>query len=657
MINNSAVPKFLKKNSIYIIVFILASIISIGLMKYESGAYDTKTLYGNTETTVPFTISKDMVLTQDFQAENLVGGGINLEAIENIDEVPNVDVEIKLIDRDTNNEISSLIFNTMQNGVGAKQLYVKDKVVYKEGIGNYRMTLRQISDSTDGKTIAVLTEQQPLPNDVNMMTIDQTNQSARLSVTAMENANVNFIWLITTLMIVTSLSTAYMIKEKKAKEKIFVVLFLGFGIIYSLLMSPFVIPDEATHYDRAYSLSNIFTGNEQTMRREEDLKLFTYLHTPNKNTVQETFDNLISLSSSNEMVEGNVIHSQLTTTIPYVAPALGMTVGKILNLGAYPMFYLGRLCNLLLMTLLIYLAIKFTPVGKTVLLVIALFPMTLHLAGSYSYDSIVIGSTMLFVAYILYLKYDKKKIELKDYTLLLIMATMFLSAKSFGYMAFLLLLIILPWKSFNKKDKQKFGLFISALALITLYTTGVISIVKDIVFPTRTAIESNSTDISYYSYVDVIKSPFKFIIMVFSTLYRNIEMYIKGMVGDNLCWFTFPVKELFIYMHLLLMLFSGLNKENEFKFNIKDRRLIAFVAVITCGLVTLSMAIAYTPATMNSILGVQGRYFIPVIFVLIISVYNLSLRLDRNITNVLMYGVLFVQLLTVMDIALNILRI
>lgn len=651
--------KINKRNIIYFSFFTLTIGICIGLFIYSQNVYDVNVIYGNTDTTLGFPIEKDMVISQEFEAENLVGAGVNFDEIEDITDVPDVDVEISLFDAESETLLTSIEFNAIRGGVGPKVIKIPAENKHISENHKYRLEVKQISESKD-KKIAVLTEQRPSASDMNKMSINGVEQRAKLSVTALIKAEVSFIPVFSVLLIGVVMAAVYMLQRSFEIEKIFVVLFLGLGMIYSLLMSPFVIPDEATHYDRAYSLSNRFTGYEDTMRREEDLSLFTYLHTPDKHTVQETLDHLFTLSSSNKMVQGDVIHSRYVKTIPYIAPSIGITIGKFLHLGAYPMFYLGRIFNLLLTAVMLYFAIKLIPFGKVMVFVISFLPMTMHLVGSYSYDGLTIGSVTLFISYVLYLKYEKQKLEVKDCAVLTGLPMLFLSAKSFGYMPVLLLLILLPWKKTYKENKKMTITFAITASILFLYISGAFSLIQSFLAPaavSNSAADTVSSEIITHSYADVLRSPIKYVIMVLGTLYRNIGAYILDMVGSSLCWFTFPVKKMFVCLYLLLMLFVGLNYEENKVMKPLDRAVIGFTGIITTGVVVLSMAIAYTPASMNTIIGIQGRYFIPIIMLLFLAIYNFRIHLNKNIDTFVLYSVVVLQILTIMDILLNIMRI
>lgn len=61
-----------------------------------------------------------------------------------------------------------------------------------------------------------------------------------------------------------------------------------------------------------------------------------------------------------------------------ILSALGITIGRVLGLGAVPVYYLGRLFNFAGFVALAYFAVRFTPVGKRIFMVASCLPMTLH---------------------------------------------------------------------------------------------------------------------------------------------------------------------------------------------------------------------------------------------------------------------------------------
>ena len=83
----------------------------------------------------------------------------------------------------------------------------------------------------------------------------------------------------------------------------------------------------------------------------------------------------------------------------YYLPALGITIGRVLHFGSMLTFLLGRFFNLLLYTALVGLAIKVIPKGKMILFMVAMLPMSLQQAASFSYDAMINATSILVLAF------------------------------------------------------------------------------------------------------------------------------------------------------------------------------------------------------------------------------------------------------------------
>ncbi len=71
---------------------------------------------------------------------------------------------------------------------------------------------------------------------------------------------------------------------------------------------------------------------------------------------------------------------------------------------------------------MLYLSMKRIPFGKEVLLGVAVLPMTLHLAASFSYDVMILSRMFLLTAVCLDLAYVKKNGRVRDVVLLAVLA-------------------------------------------------------------------------------------------------------------------------------------------------------------------------------------------------------------------------------------------
>ena len=95
--------------------------------------------------------------------------------------------------------------------------------------------------------------------------------------------------------------------------------------------------------------------------------------------------------------------------VAYIPQIFGTIIARLLHFGWIPLIMMGRLFNLIFFIILIYWAIKIIPIGKMVIFSIALLPMSMELASSFSYDSVIISLCVFFTAYVFYLAYEKNK--------------------------------------------------------------------------------------------------------------------------------------------------------------------------------------------------------------------------------------------------------
>lgn len=81
-----------------------------------------------------------------------------------------------------------------------------------------------------------------------------------------------------------------------------------------------------------------------------------------------------------------------------IGSIVGLQIGLFFGLGAYPVFYMGRIGSALVFCFCAFQAYRIAPKGKSVIVFVSLLPMTLHLAASYSYDSGIIAYSLLVFA-------------------------------------------------------------------------------------------------------------------------------------------------------------------------------------------------------------------------------------------------------------------
>ena len=200
------------------------------------------------------------------------------------------------------------------------------------------------------------------------------------------------------------------LRHKIALHKLVFGLVLGFGLLYCAVLPPYAAPDEKYHINQSFTLAcrwaNLFSEEDWRMgnvpintsyRREHDQNALLQNENTTVFTWQEMTENLLTLSpdafdSHVELAEYQTDRNPLL----YLVSAAGVFLGFVLRLGFVPTLLLGRLANLLLFAALAAVAVRWAPFGRRVLAAAALLPMTLHLAASFSRDSVLLGLAFAF---------------------------------------------------------------------------------------------------------------------------------------------------------------------------------------------------------------------------------------------------------------------
>ena len=247
-------------------------------------------------------------------------------------------------------------------------------------------------------------------------------------------------------------------------ETVAFVCILFWGIIYSLVFIPFSAPDESAHFATAYQLSNQILGQEAVneeglvLVREEDAVLLSY--TLDDESYEQVFGRFFERDHSEERI-GYGHRPMDVSRHAYLPQALGITAGRLFGLGQIAVIYLGRLFNLLFFAVCAALAVRLAPFGRMAFLGVCLFPMTLELVSSLSYDAMAIGLAMLFTAYVLHLAYEAEAVKKREIMILGLLLG-FLAPCKMIYIPLAGLCFLIPRKKFG--SGKSYGLAAAAVA-------------------------------------------------------------------------------------------------------------------------------------------------------------------------------------------------
>lgn len=412
-------------------------------------------------------------------------------------------------------------------------------------------------------------------------------------------------------------------KWKLSIEKLFLITVGSMGILYMFLLPPFSAPDEMVHFSTAYGVSNELMGKEASdaygnvyMRTEDAYT--TYGAIPSMNTYDYTYHNLFQLADNEEMVLCSIPSIVTKNKITHLFSGLGITIGRLLHLGAVPTIFLGRVGNFICYLVLVYWAIKKMPFGKYVLMMISLTPMALEQITSYSYDPIINGMAFFTLAWILDCIFVKEKVRWKEIGVLVLMALL-LGPSKIVYSCIFLLCIFIPKEKFEKK--VYFWVAGAAVVVAIIGVNAYMNIGSFIAMSGTTATETaeaavNSVASPYYTLSWCLEHPIDAIMIYIKTTIASGMTYVLGIIGYPLGWreICLPMYVIFAFMLACgLLTIVRTKDEKPEKIKIKHTLTALIVMIIVYILVLTSMFFGWTFVGSDLIDGVQGRYFIAIV--------------------------------------------
>lgn len=444
------------------------------------------------------------------------------------------------------------------------------------------------------------------------------------------------------------------------------------GLLYLFVLPPLSAPDEISHYVSAYQLSSRMLGQPANDRYGrvllrpqdawvEDLEGIREYEADEDGNLQVTkesaednvklgevldesmYQTLWELGISGQYMPerldamgGALVSSQyppvVTTPLAYVPAAVGISIARLSGMATVPLLYLGRLFNLLFFVGMTWLAMKRLPFGKEVLFGVALLPMTLHLSASFSYDVMILGCMFCFTAVCLDLTYRKEHVDWKDVAVLMLLMAVSGPCKMV-YAVMMGLCLLIPVRKFGGWGKW----LLAALAVGGAWAVSMYLVNSQIIVSYATETENyvQWAGEPGYSLTLLLHQPLRLVRMFYQTILWQAEHYHLTMIGaylgnlDKVLDVPYLVVALFTFGLLEL----AFRKPGESLQMSGRQRIWVCVVCAGCAAVTMaSMLIAWTPVSSKVINGVQGRYFLPFLPVLLMALKNNTVVLtkDRN---------------------------
>lgn len=459
------------------------------------------------------------------------------------------------------------------------------------------------------------------------------------------------------IIIITTIIMLFMFYRNQQKtENYLLVLGLGIGSVFILLFPPNTAPDEHAHMATVYRNVNqmlfkdALDENGNVYVRKTDLEVENLIDV-SLHSEDYYFDRI-----SEKTDEERVLYNLKPIKVPFFAhlpQTIGVALGWLFQCNGIVSIYLGKITALLFYLACCYFSVKIIPWGKMILTTIALLPMSMEMATSFSYDCTVNALCFLFIAYTIYLIYEKQSVSWKDYLFLGVIAAWMAPCK-IAYVFVCGIVFAIPRvKSKNAKWVlgAKFGVVFIGVLIVLLSRITLLNGLIDSSSSTYINVETGMIQERGIPLSKILGDPVYSMGMVFNTLLTQSEQYLGNMFGRELGWLQVKISWIYIIGFIIILLWAVIaDQRPEMCMNSFQRWLIAILSMIMLGGIVLSMWLDFTPEGINFIAGVQGRYFLPFLPMLCLSLKNRAFKVEKNMEFLLIFWIFALHFMAFLDI-------
>lgn len=408
-------------------------------------------------------------------------------------------------------------------------------------------------------------------------------------------------------------------------ERLFLIFLGTFGALMIVLIPPGAGYDEEDHLVRVWELSKFsFLPGEmspQEMQYPLVFRDFAYRQQGSTGVIEAGFWQKYTRAS---LYQDGIVRREIDTKSVYspallLPQALAMRfLARSADTPALFLFYACRFAGLLSYLLLAWMAIRLLPFGKWILMVLVLAPMSLFQAATVSPDAISNGIGFLFIAGSLRIA-EQKTIARKEVAALISLVLLLFLAKLNLLPLVLLPFLLMPPSRFTGKLSY-LALLASTVILFTIEIAGWNLIAAGRSNPLLANGADPGAQLIY-----ILNHPLSFLLTIFRDIFTNGWTYLEGWINGYGYYFWTPPA--LVSLLFVLSLGAALLTDSS-PGRLLKKYWPAFAIVLVAGYLA-SIApgyLTFTPVGSIQILGVQGRYFIPLALLLFLALAGIPWR-------------------------------
>jgi uncharacterized membrane protein len=421
-------------------------------------------------------------------------------------------------------------------------------------------------------------------------------------------------------------------------EKVFTYLFTIFGIITIIIVPPFGGADEEAHFYRAYQLSQLDLVGTKVKDVSGGVlpssigKVFnsvdgsSFWHPSRPVSFGAVWDSFSIPLHPGETEMCWFPNTVLYSPVPYIAQASTIGLLRLFDVRPTLILYFCRVANFLLSGILLFWAIRLTPIAKWTFVIVPLLPLPIFQIATTSNDSFTIASCFLFTALAFRMAFTDAPLTRRMKALVLFLALLVaLSKQAYAPLA-LLFLLIPQTKAKNSADYCKtFCLLLAVCAVAVGSWSAVVSSIYTPIIPTLTL--SPKDQIS-----NIIHHPLTFTKRAALSYVEDFHAWFpETFVGPQSPVIRFPFVWNRGFAWLLFAAVCGVSAfggSGNVTVSGRQRALVGLTLALSMLGVAALCYIAWNPVGALSISGIQWRYFIPLVPANSLLIYGSRRSLD-----------------------------
>ena len=377
-------------------------------------------------------------------------------------------------------------------------------------------------------------------------------------------------------------------------RRAFVVAALLIGTAFVFVTPPFQVPDEVGHYWRAVAIAEGQIAGSAVRLPKSSQMLVYLLWVQTAGQPEVRFDRA-RLRRAWALPYDDSTRVPLRcvgwyTVVPSLPQAAACLIGRVFRLRPLITFYLGRLFNLAAFVALVALAMTLAPAAEYLLAAAALLPMAMFMAASFSPDVTTIAMTFVLIA----------------------LAPRPRSDGAFGVATFLTALCKPPYflvALLGARTRRRL-----AIALIAMVAGAAITFLAGRgAFVTRTDVR-----IDERAQLRLVAAhPLHYAAVTAGDFVHRGREYGEEMIGV-LGWLDVRLPGIVVLLAagvlIAVALTSGVREGARV-------RIAALAIAVACALaISFPLYLTWTAVGADFVVGIQGRYFLPLVPLLLIAI-------------------------------------